>query len=74
MFFTWSYNSYFANEQVLVALSVPVHYESIVFNTIYNNHATIIDFVGTIIVWGIITVLRLWQLLCIYLFPNITNV
>ncbi len=45
MFFTWSYNSYFANEQVLVALSVPVHYVSIVFNTIYNNHATIIDFV-----------------------------
>ncbi len=32
--------------------------------------ATIIDFVGTIIVWGIITVSRL---LCIYSFHNILS-
>ncbi len=32
-----------------------------------NREATIIDFVGTIIVWGIITVSRL---LCIYSFHN----
>ncbi len=31
----------------------------------------IIDFVGTIIVWGIITVSRLLQLLYIYSFHNI---
>ncbi len=36
-----------------------------------DSDAAIKDFVGTIIAWGIIMVL---QLLCIYLFPNITNV
>ncbi len=37
---------------------------------LYTRDATILDFVGTIIVWGIIMVLRLlW--LCIYSFHNI---
>ncbi len=40
---------------------------------VISRDATVIDFVDTIIVWGIIMVLRFWRLLCIYLFPNITN-
>ncbi len=40
---------------------------------VISRDATVIDFVDTIIVWRIIMVLWFWRLLCIYLFPNITN-
>ncbi len=59
----------FSNKSVFLARSN----RGTTFGAVYRN-AKIIDFVGMIIVWGIITVLQLWPLLCIYLFSNITNV
>ncbi len=44
-----------------------------IWDCVMTRDATIIDFVGTIIVWGIITVSRLLRLLCIYSFHNIKS-
>ncbi len=48
-------------------------FDGIIIVSDHGRDATIIDFVGMIIVWGIITVSRLLRLLCFYSFHNIKS-